>query len=374
MTDGSLQVEILSSDGGIQQQVKITDSEDLQHAIEALKLAAKYELGEDIVHYADPEEDEEEVENLRDKVAEVRDLVESNTEALEERISYLDSDVQELNRDIDGLQKDREISEKLDEEEDSEGETDDVDRDNRQLQDDQEDEEPDDAKSESLLEELELPEIVEQEEVETNPPYSYEEFKDLSKVEKQVAIYEAVRSIQPATKKAVANEVLDQYVTNSNSKEAQYIGRRLENQMSPHLERQKRERSIGKEPWEYAEDGYEFNDEVDPATQRSEDPDKGNGEVSDSIERNAEAMVRDAPEPDEDTADNEDSTDDIEWKSIREAVGEYEEDSGLKHLINREYKKSYSSTMMAQSFASTNDAEDWAAVEELPEEFRGGDT
>jgi len=390
MTDNAVHIEISSSNGGMENEVEIRDEQDLQVAVEALQLAARYEFDEEVNVEFDKDSLDEELRDLCEKVEQLDEeldgveedvgiLIEEVSDSVEKgEIEEIRGSVQELKDEINSLHA-------QDSPQDNDGQ-------DEQDVEEQEPESPDSEnpardKSDFSIEDLELPEIVDQDKVEIDPPYSYDEFKSLSELRQKAVIYDTVVEIQPATKVEVADEILESDVTDSNGKRAQYVGYRLENKIS-NLSRRRRPLDQGKDPWEYAESGFDFQVSSEQDEEEEELDLDESQQSNESVERNPEAMAEDAPEPDadeeeepdpeeqqaedEDTGEGSDpvsDVEDIQWKSIQEAVGEYKDDHGLKYLINREHEKRYTSPMMAQSFASTNQAEDWAAVEELPEGY-----
>jgi len=380
MTNESVQVVISSSNGGIENEVKIRNGQDLQVAIETLQLAARYEFDEDLAVEVDSDSSDTELEELVEKI-----------EQLGEELDGVEQNVGELIEDVSSSVDEKDLEEvraSLDEVED---EVASLEYQSSLVREDPSDEDEEDSESVESdsgespdFDSMTVPELVDQGLVDVDPPYSYDEFKDLADVEKQVALFEAIPGIQPATKVEVADQIFQEEVTNSNGNRAQYVGYRLNKKMLDFLERRRRPTESGKDPFEFAEEGFDFEEDTGSGSEETEESGERAEEKS-SVERNAEAMADAAPEPDveeeddsasdvdpegvEESSTPEDSSSDVEWKSIDVAVGEYKDDHGLKYLINREYQKRYTSPMMAQSFASTNDAEDWAAVEELPEGY-----
>lgn len=192
--------------------------------------------------------------------------------------------------------------------------------------------------------------------VDVGSDYSHDEFKNLSDTEQEVAVYEAVKEKQPAKKQEVADQLYQIAIEDSNSKEAQYVGSVLE-RMDESLDDDRREVKKGRNPTVYAESGY-----FDSSEETDSDDDLEEDERNTVEEQNVE----------EEEEDESVSIDDIEWVGIREAVNQYKNDQSLSYLINRESRKSFKSITTPQALASTkDDMQDWAAVEELPEEFKG---
>jgi hypothetical protein len=383
MTDEYVNLKITSSDGGLENNLKITKAEDLQVAVEQLELAARYQFGEDFAvdSGSDGEEFSEELEELRDAVEDINGVDEERFQDLEERLydsqKLLDtgySEFQEMKETLEDL------SEMLDElghidpprrfEDKSEGEAeaesgnseDDLQEDEPDTEQDQEADEEDDEGPD--LGSKTIPEIVEEQLIEVeSPPYSYDEFKDFSYTEQQAAIYAQLLLIQPATKEEVTDAMVEGEPENA---EVQYIYQRLDD-MSTHIDKRKRPSDSPRDPFEYAEAGFDFEDESDQAEQ---DVDAGEGEET---QRELDLDKSQLPDDSQDDGDEADSGEEpekgaygFEWMTIDEAVEKYTSDKSTKFLLCIRSMKSYTSPMLAENHAEEDEGEVWAVTDEHP--------
>jgi uncharacterized protein (UPF0212 family) len=329
VTEGTLNIEISSSSGGMENEVEIRDKQDLQVAVKALQLAARYEFDEEVnVEFGSDSMDEE----LRD---------------LAERVDQLDEELDGVEQDVGGVIEDvsssvgekdlEELREKVSEIQDLvESDHDSVNR---------EDDESSSSKTE---------EDLDPEEADTGDDSGG-----------NYTCSDCGKSFDSAVKTRSTHHDCDSEESGEEDSETEDKEAESGREECPHCGEDFDPRGLNK---------HEPNCSENPENQEDEENDSLDldesqlpNEEKSSVERNAEAMADAAPEPD--TQEEDDSSKDVEWKSIKEAVGEYKDDHSLKYLINREHEKRYTSPMMAQSFASTNQAQDWAAVEELPEGY-----
>ncbi|MFU1780267.1 hypothetical protein ACM16X_02675 [Haloarcula japonica] len=247
------------------------------------------------------------------------------------------------------------------------GEGDPVEPESRVEEDVDESEEPDSDNGEDSISigEQEIPEIVDQGLVEVERPFNHEEFKALTKTEQEVAVFEAVREVQPGKKREIADYLYEKEISDSNTKQAQYIAGVLE-RLSEFLDTGEEEVNRGRNPTLYAESGFfdtkqvgESDEDVEESGDQSLENEDESADTSDEVEETEGEEEDGAPDLEE-----------IEWKTIREASAEFRNEMSTSYLINKEERKSFTSPMVAQSVASTEGLEDWAAVEELPEEFK----
>jgi len=382
MTDDEVRVEISSSSGGIENTVKIRNEQDLQVAVEALELAARYEFSEvnlDIRSDSSGEELSELVEDIKQVEKELDGVEDDVDEILQESVS--DSD---LEAELSDLQKQfnekfSELISELDEQhtpgnfhsftdreknrEDSDSQSEASSEDDQeQKEEDAADETEETGEDSSYMEvnkpSKTVPELVEDGLVDVDTPVSYSEFKDLTETEQQVAIFESLKEIQPATKVEVADDILETNVDDSNGKRAKYVESRLRNQMSDFVDQDKRSTARGKNPYEYAEEGFDF----ESSSEEDGDAEEEAVEQS-SVERNAEAMAEDAPSTAEKGAY------DLEWMTIDEAVEEYKSDMSTKYILCIRSMTSFTSTIMAEKHAEEGEGAVWAVSEELIDDF-----
>lgn len=319
MTDEAVLIDISSNSGGMENEVEIRDEQDLQVAVEALQLAARYEFEEWVGLEFDSDSTDDEMSDLVGRV-----------EQLDEELDSVEDDVGELIEDVsDSVEKEdvEEIRESI-----------------QELKDE----------VDSLLD---------------------QSSQDREKQENEESSDDSSREYTCSDCGKSFDSVVETRSTHHdcNTEESE------EEDTKP----EEKKAESGKEECPHCGDEFDPRGLNNHEPNCSENP-ENHGEES-SVDRNAEAISEDAPEPNVEEEDDSasdvdpervddsstpvDSSKDVEWKSINEAVGEYKDDHGLKYLINREHEKRYTSPMLAQSFASTNDAEDWAAVEELPEGF-----
>ncbi|WP_313694235.1 hypothetical protein [Halorarum halobium] len=386
MTDDALNVQILSSEGGMQNELKISDGEDLQVAIEALQLAARFEFGEDYTVDTGSDQDPvvDEIRELSDKVESLDDVDDERFQEIEDRLDKLRdflgkgfSEFQEMKDKVEDLQ---EASAVVTEDKESTGDSR-LDSFEENGSEEQEDSEPTEQEEDSSDEEDDSPDlsrmsardIVEEDLVDIDVPYSYDDFKDLSEAKQRAVLYSMVLSVQPATKVEVADTTLESDVTDSNDKRAQYIGYRLENKVS-YITQRRRPTDQGKDPYEFAEEDFDF-EEYDSQEEGAED---GSEEVEDeedtvtsdeeksSVERTAEAMAEDAPPPSEDT---DEGAYGLEWQTVEQAIADYKEDDDKNYLLCIRSMKSFAAPISAKTHSEEDEGEVWAAAEELPDEF-----
>jgi len=393
--DDALHVQILSGEGGMQNELKITEEEDLQVAVEALQLAARYQFGEGFELDTGPDQEvdqlAEQLSEIDDNVAELIQVVAGKQERFQKLEDRLYDSQKLLDTGFSEFQKMKETLEDLSEmlrnqehvdsprrfEDKSEGEPeaesgstgDDLQEEGPEAEevqaaDGEEDDSPD-------LSRLNAEAILEEDLVEVDVPYSYDEFKDLSDAEKRAVIYDVVQTIQPATKVEVADHILESDVTDSNGKRAQYVGYRLENKVS-NLSRRRRPTDQGKDPWEFAESGFGFEEESDHEGQDDEDVEDGSGkseETQGELDLDKSQLPDDSAD-DTDEADSEEESEEgaygFEWMSVDEAVEKYKEDKSTKFLLCIRSMKSYTSPMLAEKHAEEDEGEVWAVTDEHP--------
>ena len=372
MREETLTVEFSSSDGGMENTVKIRDEQDLQVAVEALQLAARYEFDADIEVTSGSSGEE------------VSELVE-RTEQLEEELDGAEQDIGELieesvsDSDLESRLSEfqEEVIEKLSEmivgkaetafsssdedvesrESGSTGPEDEESSEDNQEQDEDEsaDETEEDSDDSSYMEVNEpsktVAEIVKDALVDVDTPLDYEEFKDLTETEQQVAIYEAMLRVQPGTKVEIADEILDSDVRDSNGKRAKYVENRLNNQMSDFVDTGRRSIGRGRNPIVFAEAGFDFEEDSEGGDQEDVE-DRDSEEASDGTGSEVEKGAYD-----------------LEWKTVDQAVADYKDIDDLKYLLCIRSMKAYTSPLMAENHAEEGEGAVWAASEDLPEEF-----
>jgi len=332
MTDESVHIDISSSSGGMENEVEIRDEQDLLVAVEALQLAARYEFDEWVdVEFGSDSMDEE-----------LRDLAE-RVEQLDEELDGVEQDVGELIEDVNSSVDQKnldELREDVSEIQDlGESDHDSVNREDDELPSSKTGEDPD----------------PEEQEVDSGDDSGGDyTCSDCGKSFDSAVKTRSTHHDCDSEECGKEDSEKEEKEAESGKKECPHCGDRFDPRGL-----NKHEPNCSENPENQEED--EEDDSLD--LDKSQLPDEGKS----SVERNAEAMADNAPEPDVEEQD--DSSKDVEWKSIKEAVGEYKDNHSLKYLINREHEKRYTSPMMAQSFASTNQAQDWAAVEELPEGY-----
>jgi hypothetical protein len=387
MTEDELHVQILSSDGGLENELKIRNAEDLQVAIEVLQLAARYTFDQDFAVSTGPDQDavKEKLQKLREVVEDLETVDEERLRKLEERLYYSQKLLDEQ------FSPSQEVKEKIEEFGEMLRGQEHVDPPRRAVDESEggAEAESGDFGDDSVKDATDTDEVADQALLEKTVRDRLR-----SKVEQ--------RDELPGSWSDLTQEILDELHEEDMAKNWNHHRSVMDatKELRMELEDEFGSEDGAEEKYTCSDCGKSFssavktrsthhNCESDAADEEDEEVDVDESqEPNDSVKRNAEAKAEDAPEPDaveeeipdpeEQQAEDEDigeesdpvsDVEDIEWKSIREAVGEYKDDHGLKYLINREYGKRYTSPMMAQSFASTNDAEDWAAVEELPEGY-----
>jgi hypothetical protein len=411
MTDEYVNLKITSSDGGLENNLKITKTEDLQVAVEQLELAARYQFGEEFTEYFGPDQEtlEDELEDLRKLVKDLSSVDGKRFDEIEERLDSLRdyvgkglSEFQEMKAKIEELEnsEDRAVEELLERfqqagKDADEGNTSDVaearsdeestvesgghedqseaEAESGNTADDLQEDEPDTEQDQEADEEDDeapdlgsktIPEIVEEQLIEVeSPPYSYDEFKDVSYTEQQAAIYAQLLRIQPATKEEVTDAMIEGEPENA---EVQYIYQRLDD-MSTHIDKKKRPSDSPRDPFEYAEAGFDFEDESDQAEQ---DVDAGEGEET---QRELDIDKSQLPDDSQDDGDEADSDEEpekgdygFEWMTIDEAVEKYKSDKSTKFLLCIRSMKSYTSPMLAENHAEEGEGEVWAVTDEHP--------
>ena len=351
MTDDD-EIAVRIQADGLDNELKIRNVEDLQVAIEYLQLAARYQFDVDIsekVRDGFNEELIERVEKLDEKIEKGQMMVNKEVEITEEmrRFNSLVQDFLEEKDHIDvrrdqeksvssnkGGNGDSESSSSTDEDEESEDEDQDP-----EVESEEEEEEQD-------LSSKTIPEIVEEQLVDVeSPPYSYDEFKDFSYTEQQAAIYAQLLLIQPATKEEVADALIKGEPGNT---ETQYVYQRLDD-LTPHVDKRRRPSDSPRDPYEYAEEGFDSEDASDSGDESSDDAEE---DVDDSLDQKTDEGIYG-----------------LEWKTIDVAVQEYRNDSSKKFLLCIRSMSSFTSPTMAENHAEEDEGEVWAASEELPDDF-----
>jgi len=405
--DDALHVQILSGEGGMQNELKISDEEDLQVAVEVLQLAARYQFGDDFRVETGPNQGvdqlAEELSEIDGNVAELIEVVDERTSSAvdEERFQKLEESVHDIQKVLDSnftefqnlnerlerlsemMQNQEQVDSSRSSEDESEGEPE---AESVDTGDDLQDEEPaaeevqeaDEEEHEDLdLSRMKAESILEEDLIEIDTPYSYEEFKDLPDAKQRAVLYDAVLTIQPATKIEVADHVLDSEVTDSNGKRAQYVGYRLDNKVS-NLSRRRRPTDQGKAPWEFAEHGFDFEgspdqeeeedvetDSEEPEESEDEEDTETSDEEKSSVERSAAAMAEDAP-PSEDA---DEGAYGFEWKTVEEAIEDYKKEDDKNYLLCIRSMKSFTAPISAKTHSQEDEGEVWAAAEKLPDDF-----
>lgn len=377
MTEDHLRLEVTSSDGGLENTIKIRTIEDLELAVAALETAGEYEFEETVElseqedQYSPTEDIVELREDFDDLESQVEALVEAGGEEVgrsageprdkeEESDSDSDSHVEDIiqEQNSEKLESDDAVSseeEHVDESEgDPEAESPNEDDESSESKEGEEEEDEHVDESEELdLSSRPIPEIVEQGLVEVYPPYSYSEFKDLSYTEQQAVIYRKVLEIQPATKEEVTEELLD---GDGSSAQVQYVYQRLDDlHDNGQVDRNRRPSDSPRDPYEYAEEGFDFE-----AVSSSEAAD------GEETEESKGSGKEDETDPGEDSGDGAYG---FEWKTIDEAIEEYKDDRSTKFLLCIETMSSFTSPISAENHADDEDAEVWTASEELPDDF-----
>lgn len=104
---------------------------------------------------------------------------------------------------------------------------------------------------ESKLEADNIPDLIDEGVIELDPPYSYDEFKHLDKIEQAAALYLAGKEIREGDVAEYADMLLKADVSSTSQKEAQYVYRLLTVDMEQHFEKGSTENTFGTEKTVY---------------------------------------------------------------------------------------------------------------------------
>jgi len=330
MTDDELRVEISSSDGGMENTVKIRGEEDLQVAVEALQLAARYEFDGDIEVFSESSGELSELVERIEQLDEELDGVEQDIgELIEESVS--DSD---LESELSDLQK--QFNEKF----------------------------------------SELIELAEQHTTENFRVFTDEEDDDAAllketvrnKLRAKVSEKGEVPNSWTPMAEEILEELHDQGMAQNWGHHRNVMDATLDLRRELEKEFESGDDGSG-DKYTCSDCGKSFSSVVKTrSTHHDCHPNSGEN-LDDDGEK--EAVEESDPEEEGEDAPStaEEGAYDLEWKTVDEAVGDYKDSDDLKFLLCIRSMKAYTSPLMAQNHAEEGEGAVWAASEDVPEEF-----